>query len=427
MLARIAGGGVVCGMALVVDGCGTPDCVETSTCPEPEDASAMADADGDATQAIDAFEASPPLDGATADADAAELDDTGDGSDATTSADAADGSIDDGGGPTLPDGSDGSNGPPPDSGVCVPTPENCTDGIDNACDGHIDCADQPACAAYECAPPVPNTWIGPVLLWTGGYPAPSVPSCPAGYATAVDAFGGLIAAPDTCPCQCAATGQKCSGTATIYTDEACYDLCATVTLSSNACTAFTCTGGGVDGAWKVTAPVASAGTCTPTVTPSGAPPSWQTTARICAYAGRVDVPGGCTNPTNQCLPKPTAPFGSELCVYQPGVQTACPAPYNASAQPVVVYKSFADGRGCGACTCSPTPTAGSCSGGASLYNGSLCAGAALASTVTCGGYSNSPGSAEANFTLTAGTCSVTKQPQPTGNVTATNAYSVCCM
>jgi hypothetical protein len=39
----------------------------------------------------------------------------------------------------------------------------------------------------------------------------------------------------------------------------------------------------------------------------------------------------------------------------------------------------------------------------------------------------SPVAVQANYALTAGTCSVTGMPAPTGTVTPSNAYSVCCM
>ncbi len=436
MLARLAGALFASGVALFVEGCGSADCAETATCPATSEASTNGDAiatsldnqfssDGsgvaDAVQRVDA-----PGENAALDAYGPEGPEGAEPS--------ADEALDGMGGASLEGApsrdTGGSTGAPLlDSGsACdASTAESCTDGIDDNCNGTVDCADQPACAAYECASSTPSGWIGPAVMWTGSYPAAAVPDCPVGYATAVDGFEGLASSPDACGCECRASGQTCSGSATLYTGTNCAKSCVTVALSSNACTALVCPMGGAAGSWQVTGPVSTGGACSPTVTPkSGGPPSWQTTVRVCAHAGPVDVPGGCVN-GEQCLPKPTAPYGSSLCVYQPGVQTACPAPYDASPRPTVVFESFTDGRGCGACTCSAAPTAASCAGGVALHSQSTCGETRPSSAPGCMTFNLSPVAVQANYALTAGTCSVTGMPAPTGTVTPSNAYSVCCM
>jgi hypothetical protein len=430
MLARFAGAWIVCGVALTLEGCGSADCAETATCPSASDGSTSEDAiatsldnqlsrDGsgvaDAIQGVDAP-------GGNSELGAAVIDSSDEEFDGMAGANQE-------GAPTRDAG--GSTGAPlPDSGTpCdASAPENCADGIDDNCNGTVDCADQPACSAYECASAAPDGWIGPAAMWTGSYPAATVPDCPAGYETAVDGFEGLAFSPDACGCECRASGQTCSGGATLYTGTNCAKSCVSVALSSNACTALVCPMGGASGSWQVTGPVSTGGTCSPTVTTtSGGSPSWQTTVRVCAHAGPIDEPGGCANGGDECLARPTAPYGSALCVYRAGAQTACPAPYDASPGPTVVFESFTDGRGCGACTCNATPTPASCSGGVDLHGESTCGDTPRSSAPGCLTFNLSPVAVRANYTFTAGTCSVPGMPAPTGTVTPTRAYSVCCM
>ncbi|MGA7121295.1 MAG: hypothetical protein WBY94_14420, partial [Polyangiaceae bacterium] len=71
---------------------------------------------------------------------------------------------------------------PPADVPCAPTSstENCTNGIDDNCDGLVDCA-EPSCqtAGYACVGAAPAGWSGPDLFWTGAAGA-TAPACPAG-------------------------------------------------------------------------------------------------------------------------------------------------------------------------------------------------------------------------------------------------------
>jgi hypothetical protein len=431
---------LVAAMALAVDGCSSPDCTETATCPVVSDATAGdepapvgdetteasndADDGGDAADDVSQIDANPP----TGPSDGPELADSADGTDGEgNDADASDGSM-------LPDAPEGSieGGAPDAAAPCNDAaPENCTDGLDNDCNGKIDCADQPACSAYGCAPPPPSSWLGPAVLWTGARTA-TVPACPAGYPTPVDGFSGLTFAPDTCTCQCNATGQTCSATALIYASMNCGSACASLALASGSCTTFSSCSG-QDGAWQVTAPVMAAGQCTAVpMTTAGGPPTWQTDVRLCTSTGTTNRAGGCSTAADECLPVPASPFAA-LCVYQTGTQTTCPAPYNHNPKPFVYSTgSTTDGRGCSPCTCGGTPTAGTCSGGAHLYGTANCTGTAVASGSGCQTFNDpfgvAPQAVEASYSSTPGTCPAPSTlPQPTGAVTATGAFSVCCM
>jgi hypothetical protein len=325
---------------------------------------------------------------------------------------------------------------------CVPTgPENCANGIDDDCNGLIDCADT-ACAAYVCAPSVPSPWVGPALLWTGPS-GTTPPSCPAQYPTVLDANAGPTGSADTCSCACTASGQTCSTTGTFMSQGACQTVsaCRTVTPASDgtctpATTATTC---GSGGSFTAPTPSASGGTCTPGVTTTpGSAAGWTTSARLCSGVAVTDSPGGCSTTTDACVLGPPSGFVANVCIYQTGTP-ACPAAY---PNPQVFYSGESDLRGCGPCTCSSSPSPGSCSGTITLYgaiNGGCtgnsatftlgaqaCAGAPGVVGVTYSGLANNPGFAKASYTVTPGTCSVTVAPVATGAVTATTPTTVCC-
>src|SRR4029078_11009879 len=77
--------------------------------------------------------------------------------------------------------------------------------------------------------------------------------------------------------------------------------------------------------------------------------------------------GGCG--AGQCVPKPTAPFNTKLCIFQPGLNLSCSGAYpNQSPQ---YDAAFDDGRTCSQCTCGP-PT---CGGTITTYSDTTCGGA----------------------------------------------------
>jgi hypothetical protein len=321
---------------------------------------------------------------------------------------------------------------------CVPTSatENCSNGIDDNCDGKIDCAEA-ACqtAGYTCVPVAPAGWTGPALLWTGAF-GTAAPGCPMGYHS-LDAKIGPTGTADSCSCKCAALGQQCSANGTFHADQMCsYVPCASVSLSSasgtGACTTITSNTCGTGGSFSgpTTLPVPSGGSCTPQVTPTpGTPASWTTSARVCSWTAPPDIPGGCTAGGEQCIGS-SGSFGSMACVYQNG-DASCP---NGYPNKTLLYTGETDTRGCGSCTCSNPPSGGTCAGSISFW-GDVNAGCGGAATVTsslggpCKGYmgvGNNPGYVQANYTLTPGTCSVPAQPTATGAVTGTGPTTVCC-
>jgi hypothetical protein len=326
--------------------------------------------------------------------------------------------------------------------ACVATgPELCSNGLDDNCDGKIDCAD-PACTGFTCAAPVPTAagWTGPVLLWMGASTV-TAPGCPTGYQTAFDVHAGPTGAADTCGCTCTASGQTCSLTGNFHDDQHCSAAsCAATTPASNgACTLVPTNICGQGGSFEVGGGVAGAptgGSCTPQMAPTVVPPAgWTTSARVCAVSGSADTPGGCIPSTEQCVAQPPATTGfvATPCVYQSG-DIACPGAYPNNR--TVLFSGQSDQRTCAGCTCTSAPTGGACAGTIAIFPDTSC-------TITppplytlgtaCLTYNGlapaGPMAVEASYTVTQGSCSVVTQAQPTGSVVGTPSLSttVCCM
>jgi hypothetical protein len=64
------------------------------------------------------------------------------------------------------------------------------------------------------------------------------------------------------------------------------------------------------------------------------------------------------------MPKPTTPFGAQLCVYKSG-QTSCPTGYSVKKQ--LEYQTWNEGRTCD-CTCGAV----GCGGNLTLYTDDTC-------------------------------------------------------
>ncbi|HZU83090.1 MAG TPA: hypothetical protein VE987_09250 [Polyangiaceae bacterium] len=334
--------------------------------------------------------------------------------------------------------------PPGDaSDGCSLNAENCTNGIDDNCDGLIDCADPECQAGYTCAAPVPTGWSGPVEITQAASQGPALTACQtdAGYANPLALNQTLNQPPQAIcgTCTCSASGQTCSESVNVDFDTNCNQSCSTVQTTSGACATLpSCTGLGTSFSVKLPAPAVSAGSCAPNVsppTPVLPAVSWTTKAQVCSYVGPSDSPGGCSVVGSQCVHAPSGSYGTKVCVYSTAATppTSCPAGYNAAA-PSTFYEGTADTRGCTGCTCSG-PTGGSCSGSLSFFSTSVggCNGTPAAmytmNSLCSGNLSTAPapGFVQANYTLTPGTCSVQSQPQPTGTAVPATPITVCCM
>lgn len=288
--------------------------------------------------------------------------------------------------------------------------EDCTNGVDDDNNGQVDCADS-ACAmtGYQCVGAVPLGWNGPVAFSLGGAPGPD---CGANWAALSMLGGDVVVAPQAqCSCSCGNAAVGCQTSISLYTDDECMIPGAGFVLSS-ACTSF-----GVNNAMSAKVFLNKTdGPCPPVTAPPVLPPaSFAKQGFVCTGAA---TGGGCA--VGICAPAAPSPFPAPLCVYQDG-DVACPsADYKIKT---LVYKDFAEGRSCSACTCGqPFNTA--CPGSVPIATDNACTAVFQNAGVgLC--YGGGPfNSAVSNFMGT-GTCS----PQggtPQGAVMPQTPITVCC-
>jgi len=241
--------------------------------------------------------------------------------------------------------------------------ENCFDGIDNDCNGLVDCAD-PACGSTvaQCVALDPTSapvgllsGVGAGACATAGYDQPTAifaNPTPLSCATVIAGKG----------CNCAAGPVTCSTTLSGFKTLA---ECTGDTSSGESAGTFvtgqdqSCTAAGVP-PWTLDANgdifgigattfVATAADCTPSGTPNVPTYSFGTNATFC---GTQKVGGGC-GAGQVCVP---ATGAGGLCQLFDGKKTTCPG--GAPAQPY--YTGVSGTVTCGACTCG-APVGASCS------------------------------------------------------------------
>ncbi len=317
--------------------------------------------------------------------------------------------------------------------ACGAVETDCLDGLDDDCNGLVDCAD-PACGAGYACVPAPTGGFAGFAVYDDDRSAP----CAAPYATQSDTFETLIFFPASCaPCSCEAHGAAC-GAATLTCSSS--GVCpvdggesAAVGESCIAPDAGLALGPSV--ACEVSAPSATAGTCT---VDGGAaaitPVAIAQLSRVCAAAAG---PGGGCGAAAVCVARP--PSGSHgACVYQTtDAPLECPAGYTNAHTTLPSATSLSDTRACTSCSCGG-PTGASCAGSLALYPGGGCgdagddAAAAIAlpadggCTSATGATTVTIGSAILSASVVSeGTCASTGG-QPTGTVTPKDQTLVCC-
>lgn len=335
-------------------------------------------------------------------------------------------------------GADGQGHPPPESGVqdaahdgafdasdaCIPTgPEDCTNGVDDDCNGLTDCED-PACQAqgFACAPNAPPGWT---LV---AYFDVSRPSCPAGWGSSAPTVEG----PDggtACSCACGSlTESPCvNGTLSMSLGQnvcGCAQVQNVPLVSDGLCDPINHAIGKPCGDWgdgKVAPLPPSPVACSETRT---LPPiAYEAQGETCLPAGPAG--GGCVD-AGSCLPG-AAP--ATACIEQAGVQPSCPAGFTTRAI-LFAPGDVTDARECDPCGCASAAT--SCTAAVlTLYDDPSCSapGVAIPADGGCNVITGDPSDAgwftyfaTPNTTACAGPATA---PYDGGLVTA-NPKTICC-
>ncbi|HSY24360.1 MAG TPA: hypothetical protein VK841_19665 [Polyangiaceae bacterium] len=299
-----------------------------------------------------------------------------------------------------------------------------------------------ACAA-SCVPAAPPGWQGPLLITEVLSPDAGPPGCAnASWVDTLDLVGGPSADPASCTCNCGPpSGIGCSApSASFFRDRYCTQPCATPTAVGSACTPLSATGCGTTPHFEMGASSADGGACAPIATMSRPPLAWSSSASLCVPAPSLEL-GAC--PSGQaCVPAPDpASDPPVLCVAQQG-NAVCPAGYGFRHAPrseagadaggdggSPYFEQANDGRGCTACTCEAPSGAACTSSGIVAYDDSACTMIAMTIEPDAGclafGAPNVTNATCAGAAVSGGRCAPTGG-MPTGGVTLTSPYTICC-
>jgi hypothetical protein len=230
-------------------------------------------------------------------------------------------------------GNDGGAKPDAAPTCTASGPEDCYNGVDDDCDGHIDCADS-ACSSSMCAPA--GTTVG-VLV-----PANQV--CPIGFRRTTTLMHQGVVDPGCEGCGCSPVATTCTVHAFLYPDQTSCSADSGNTGGMNVgAVTYTC-GAPVTTnyvqAWRVSM-AASTDACTAAGNATPVAPTWTRDMKLCTT---LNAGGGCKNDF-ACVPKVE---GAPACAERHTAQ--CPA----STTKQTWSTGFDDSRSCGACECSAT-------------------------------------------------------------------------
>lgn len=286
---------------------------------------------------------------------------------------------------------------------------------------------------FACVPSVPSGWAGPFEVYAS---SGASPPCSANFAgPAYDGNNNLAAKPAVCGCGCGnATGITCSTPpisfyGQVVTGNTCTssNYCAALNLQPGVCTYVPpqCS------AVLMTSQDMSAGASVPTITNASCPPmpsvavtpvAWGINARACVSslpAAAVDCTAG-----SVCAPVAASPFGSQLCISQPG-NVACPATGYTAGQ--VFYGSVSDGRACTRCSCGNVSGA-SCSAtvGVSSSTNATCSSNTISyiAPFSCDAVQQG---ADFRLTVTTSGGCTASTVSSTGTVTPATPTTFCCL
>jgi len=354
-------------------------------------------------------------------------DDTGSGDDATTgSGDSSNGN----------DAGDDA-GPPIDTGTdtCASNVEICNNGIDDNCNGLIDCAD-PACgpASWTCTHQVvPAGWT--VVEYASGATPPT--TCGGGYTAGSSVYEGPFPnAMCTCACNVTTSG-SCENGSFEYALSDQNGNCTVTgvpdpdTAGNGSCQAIGGAGYPTTSSTKEKiAPIAyTPGACTASANTTK--PPIPENGHVCAET--TSAGAGCAN-SGACVPAVQA--GYSLCIQSPsGSAPACPTGFTNVHD---VGTGFTDTRGCSSCNCTG-PTAECANPMVTLFtdpNGTCGDGGTgtVKADNGCDAINLGPGTTanptfhgyEYSATVTGEACGGSGSATPNGGVTLTGAGTICC-
>lgn len=307
----------------------------------------------------------------------------------------------------------------------------------NAADAAIDA---PECTA-SCVAAAPPGWEGPFAIAEASSADAGSQGCANdSWVSTLDLVAGASADPASCTCSCGPpSGETCSTpNVSYFRDRSCTMPCATPTPVGATCTPLSATGCGLTPHFTTTPPWADGGACAPVATMSLPPLAWSASAHLCAPAPAVEL-GACPS-GEACVPSPdstAAPL--VLCVAQQG-DVRCPSVYGfrhaarnqagpdggSDGGSGPYFAQATDSRGCTVCTCGAPSGVACASSGIVAYSDSACMMPSMtmgpdAGCVALGAYSTTCAGAAAS----GGTCSPTGGV-PTGGITLTSPYTICC-
>ncbi len=304
---------------------------------------------------------------------------------------------------------------------CAAT-ESCANGIDDDCNGLVDCED-PACATqgYACVD-------GPPAGWTlAAFSAAARPGCPADLPSQLDvdvdptSFSGDTA----CGCTCGLGSEPSCVEGNVSTKYGATNAC---NGGTNKVVDYPAGGGCVVASVSLAPyvlaeqPSLSGGSCTAVATVER-PPTGATAGELCE--GQTAFGAGCGE--GQVCARAPAGFGR--CVVHDGAAGCPPGPYGA-AHTIGVLD---DTRGCTACACSP-PSATCAQGTWDFFANNTCSGKpsiVIPTNDQCTGTGQPAsgtltGSNRFTSVMSDVACAPPAPVGPIGSVELTGTQTVCC-
>ncbi|MBI5533143.1 MAG: hypothetical protein HY898_10530 [Deltaproteobacteria bacterium] len=295
--------------------------------------------------------------------------------------------------------------------------EDCTNGVDDNGDGHIDCADSACTAGYTCVPAAPaGLWSQTGFHRSHAGGDPSI-DCGPGFTTTTFHAGIQPTVGDSCACTCEPpTGGSCGDSVRHYSVKDCAG--ASKPVSQGICEpAENSAAESYDGNLQLV----STGNCASTAVASFAQPTWMIAHEFCRPALQG---GGCPD-GNECVPKPDASYSWNACVEQSG-DAACPTAFGSK---FTVHAAYADTRACNPAGCGcGTPSGVSCIGTLGQYADGACSvatGPAQPVDGQCHAL-NAAAFLSLSASTQGGACSSDGSATKMGSVVASEPHTLCC-